>query len=159
MAIRRDVVVVVCVTSGRDRKGGVLVFGGSRERAGVGADLPASFLQGLCCALGCPALLFPRLLTFLVVFFQLLQAYQLALLPELIALVLAPAGGADAVQGSCIARTPEVEDRVVANHKGTGDGQEFTCDALERLFKRLPWGVRDHCCTMNVYTTPPGPAC
>src|SRR6266699_3636952 len=87
------------------------------------------------------------------------QAYQLALLPELIALVLAQAGGADAVQVSCIARAPEVEDRVVANHKRAGDGQEFTCDALERLFKRLPWGVRDHCCTMNVYTTPPSPAC
>src|SRR5258707_2274652 len=156
---KRELLILADVTKCTERKDGAIEFRGSGATERVRADLPASFLQGLRCAIGCLALLFPRLLTFLVGFFQLLQAYQLALLPELIALVLAQAGGADAVQVSCIARAPEVEDRVVANHKRAGDGQEFTWDPMEPLFKRVPWGVRDHCCTMNVYATPPGPAC
>ncbi len=62
----------------------------------------------------------------------------LALLPQHVALVLAQAGCADAPQVGDIARPPEVEHGIIADNKGTGDGQQFGGDALERFFELLP---------------------
>src|SRR5258707_6865020 len=54
---KRELVVLADVTKCTERKDGAIEFRGSGATERVRADLPASFLQGLCCALGCPALL------------------------------------------------------------------------------------------------------
>src|SRR5207248_3700287 len=120
--------------------------------------LLATLFQALQRCLGRFSLL-ARLLTFLPLLYtplQLLQALKFILFPGQVTLVLAEARSTDAPQMANIPRPPEIEHRVIADHKRTGNRQLLARNTLERLFKRLPGRVRNNSGTPHIHATSPG---
>src|SRR6266536_1917386 len=85
----------------------------------------------LSSAFGGEAFLFSRVLALLSTFFQFLQANQLTLFPQDIALIFTQTGCTNTTQMLDIPWTPQIEYRVIANDEGAGNRQQFTSDAPE----------------------------
>src|SRR6185312_10514591 len=117
----------------------------------VGANARAPFFQRLYRSLGGQAFFLPGLLAFLLTCFQLLQPGYLALLPQFIALIFAQAGCADTAQVLYIARSPEIEDGVIANDERRGDGQQFSRNAPKRVLERFPRRIGDYRGSMHIH--------
>src|SRR5689334_12190674 len=142
--LERQLLTFVDIAKHAQSIDGAIEFGSSRAAEWVRANLLAPLLKGLDSQGGGRALLFHcfpfTLLRLLVlsVLLKLLQAFQFAALPELVALVFAQARSADAPQMPRIAGPPQVQYGVIANDERTRDGQQFGGDALERLLKWFP---------------------
>src|SRR2546426_1922110 len=134
-------------------------FGCSCATEGIGANFLAPLLQSLHGSFGGNAFLLTRLLAFLNAAFKFFQAHQFTMFPKHIALVFAQAGGTDATKLCHITGTPEIQYRVIASDKRTGDRQQFACDALERFFKWLPGRIGNYCCSSHIHATPARSSC
>src|SRR5439155_13086065 len=107
-----QVLILADIAHGTQHKNGSIEFCGSSPAQRIVTNLAAAALQGLLCSNR--RFPFARLAGLLI---ALLQTIHLVDLPEQIAMILAQAGGADAAQMLNIARTPEVEHRVIANNE------------------------------------------